>query len=322
MTRSTAGDSVEVVGRDKLSAGAVRAKRGLSLLLLALVLLWGAGVGGQALIGAPASESEQAKALVDKALSAIAKVDDYRGTMIKRELFGDELVEETFEFKFARPLKVYVKYIEPHAGREGIYVRGSNDNKLRVHKGSFPDITVSVRPFGRAGMRGLHHPITSFGLERMLRISSYNIRKAIRIGVTTLEVSDGGVVHGEPTWRIDIKCELGGYYVNVGRSENLWGLAKRVGQDMYVILHHNDGIDSPTDVRPGQSVFVPRHYGSRGEYFFSKRTFMMIKASTWDQRGRLYESYEFTELELNPGLTDQDFDPRNKDYGFRRSDQR
>jgi hypothetical protein len=242
--------------------------------------------------------------------------------MIKRELFGDELVEETFEFKFARPFKVYVKYLEPHAGREGIYVRGSNDNKLRVHKGSFPDITVSVRPFGRAAMRGLHHPITSFGLERMLRISAYNIRKGIRLGGTTLEVSDGGVLHGDPTWRIVIESKSSGHYVNVGRSENLWGLAKRVGQDMYVILHHNDSIDSPTDIRPGQSVFVPRHYGSRGEYFFSKRTFMMIKASSWDQRGKLYESYEFPELELNPGLGDQAFDHRNGDYGFGPRDQR
>ena len=294
----------------------------LSLLLVAALLLYGATAGAQVLVDSQPSEVAQVKALLEQAFEALAGVDDYRGTMIKRELFGDELVEETIEFKFARPFKVYVKYLEPHAGREGIYVRGSNDNKLRVHKGSFPDTTVSVRPFGRVAMRGLHHPITSFGLERMLRISAYNIRKGIRLGGTTLQVSDGGVVHGEPTWRIGIKSKLGGYYVNVERSENLWGLAKRVGQDMYVILHHNDSIDSPTDVRPGQSVFVPRYYGSRGEYFFSKRTFMMIKASTWDQRGRLYESYEFPELELNPELGDQAFDHRNEDYGFGSRDQR
>ena len=95
----------------------------LSLLLVAALLLYGATVGAQLLVDSQPSESEQAKALVDKALNAIAGVDDYRGTMIKRELFGDELVEETFEFKFARPFKVYVKYLEPHAGREGIYAQ-------------------------------------------------------------------------------------------------------------------------------------------------------------------------------------------------------
>jgi hypothetical protein len=165
-------------------------------------------------------------------------------------------------------------------------------------------------------MKGHHHPITSFGLGRMLRITAYNIRKVIRLGHGTLEVSDGGIVDGEPTWRVDIESRSRGHYVNVGRSENLWGLAKRVGQNMYVILHHNDGIDSPTDVRPGQRVFVPYHYGSRGVYFFSKRTFMMIRASTWDHYGNLYESYEFRKLELNPGLTDRDFDYRNRDYDF------
>jgi hypothetical protein len=144
----------------------------------------------------------------------------------------------------------------------------------------------------------------------------------IRRGDATLQVSDGVVLNGEPAWRIAIESKSGGYYVTARRSENLWALAKRVGQNMYVILHHNEEIDSPKDVRSGQRVFVPHYYGSRGEYYFGKRTFMMIKASSWDQRGKLYESYEFPELELNPGLGDQAFDHRNEDYGFGPLDQR
>jgi len=61
---------------------------------------------------------------------------------------------------------------------------------------------------------------------------------------------------------------------------------------------------------------VPRYYGSRGEFFFSKRTHVMIKAVTWDHRGKLYESYELKGLELNPGLDARDFDYRNEDYDF------
>jgi len=293
----------------------------LSLLLVAALLLYGATVGAQTPVDAPASDAEQINALLKQAFGAVAGVDDYRGTLVKRELFGDELIEQMIEFKFARPFKVYVKFVEPHTGREGIYIRGSNDNKVRVHKGSFPDLGMSLRPFGRIAMKGNHHPITSFGLERMLRVSAYIIRKAIRRGDAALQVSDG-VVNGEPAWRIDIKSEPGGHYVTARRSENLWALAQRAGQDMYVILHHNDSIDSPNDIRQGQRVFVPHYYGSRGEYYFSKRTFMMIKASSWDQRGKLYESYEFPELELNPGLGDQAFDHRNEDYGFGPLDQR
>jgi len=291
---------------------APRHARGLSAALLALILPW----GGTAFAQDPASEVDQIKALLHQSSQALADLYDYRGTLVKRERFGDELIEQTMEFKFARPFKVYVKYVEPYPGREIIYIRGANRNKARVHKGSVPDIQVSLRPFGRLSMQGNHHPITSFGLKSMLRVAAHNIRKAILRGDSSVRLSDGGVVLGDPTWRIDMQTKTGGRRVTVRGSENLWALAKRVGQDMYVILHHNEGVDSPRDIRPGQKMFVPRYYGSRGEFFFSKRTHVMIKAVSWDHRGKLYESYEFKRIELNPGLGDRDFDYRNEDYGF------
>jgi outer membrane lipoprotein-sorting protein len=230
----------------------------LFVLVLALLLSWGSSASSQELLDTPAAETEQIQALLRRSSTALAGVHDYRGTLVKRERFGEALLEQTVEFKFSRPFKVYVKYIEPHPGREVIYVRGDGS----VH------------------------------------------------------LSDGGTVSGHPTWRIEMLTKTGGRDVTVRGSENLWKLAKRVGQDMYVILHHNDDIHSPRDVRPGQTVFVPRYYGSRGEFFFSKRTDLIIKVVTWDQHGKLYESYEFTELELNPGLEDRDFDYRNEDYDF------
>ena len=311
----TLGDSVGAVGRDKLPAEGVRGKRGLALCFAALLLCAGT-VGAQALVETRASKNARIEALLEQSANAMAGVYDYRGTLVKRELFGDELVEQTIEFKFSRPFKVYVKYMEPYAGREGIYIRSANRNRLRAHRGSMPDIAVSLSPRGRIAMEDNHHPITSFGLERMLEVGTRNIRKAIERGDATLRVSNGGVVHGEPTWRIDIESKPGGHYVTARRAEDLWEVAKRVGQDMYVILHHNDGIDGPADISQGQGVFVPRYYAGRGEYFIGKRTFMMVKARSWDHRGNLYESYEYTNLELNPGLEARDFDHRNKDYDF------
>jgi outer membrane lipoprotein-sorting protein len=171
------GDRVRAVGRDKLPAEGVRRKRGLALCFAALLLCTG-------------TVNARIEALLEQSANAMAGVYDYRGTLVKRELFGDELVEQAIEFKFSRPFKVYV------------------------------------------------------------------------------------------------------------------------------ILHHNDGVDGPADISEGQRVFVPRYYASRGEYFIGKRTFMMVKARSWDHRGNLYESYEYTNLELNPGLEARDFDYRNKDYDF------
>lgn len=292
------------------------AHRALVLSLAACLLLCARVVGAQALDDARDPEVAQIKALLDQSLQAMEGIYDYRGKLVKRELFGNKLIEQTIEFKFSRPFKVYVKYIEPNPGREGIYIQGSNRDRLRAHKGSVPDVAVSLNPYGRVAMEDNHHPITSFGLSQMLDVAVHNIRKAMKRGDATISLSDGGIVNGEPTWRIDLESKSGGRYVTARRSESLWDLAKRVGQDMYVILHHNDSIESPWEIEPGQRVFVPNYYASRGQYFIGKRTLMLIKAMSWDQNGRLYESYEFTGLDLNPGLQDRDFDYRSSEYNF------
>ena len=145
-----------------------------------------------------------------------------------------------------------------------------------------------------------------------------NIRRAIARGDVIFRVANGGLVHGEPTVCIEVETTKpgDGREVSVRRDENLWELAKRVRQNMYVILHHNEDIDSPTDIRAGQKVFVPYHYASRGQYCFGKKRHLLIRTTSWDHYGEVYESYEHPDLELNPGLTDADFDPRNEEYDF------
>lgn len=288
---------------------------------LAALIALGSLAGGLSATAQPLAEPSgsveaQVQALLDEASKTMAGIYDYQGVIVKRELFGDELVTQKLAFKFSRPFKVYVKYLDPYEGREGLYVRGRYNNKLRAHRGSVPDIMVSLNPRGRIAMIENHHPITSFGLENMLKLAKRNIEKAIARGDAKLSLSAGGMIRGEPTWRIDMETHARGYTVKARRGETLWDIARRTKQDMYVILHHNDDIDSPTDLSSGQEVFVPHYYASRGEYFISKRSYMMIMAISWDHQGDLYESYDYVELDLNPGLEDRDFDHRNEDYEF------
>jgi hypothetical protein len=262
------------------------------------------------------SEVERVEALLDDAFRAIEGIHDYVGILRKKELFEDALIEQRIAFKFSRPFRVYLRYLEPHPGREVLYVRGENKNRLRAHRGSGLDVTVSLNPRGRMAMAEGHHPVTEFGIEHMLELAARDIRKAVRRGDATLHVSDGGTVSGEPTWRIDLRSPPGGRKVIARRNETLWDIATRTTQDMHVILHHNEAIDSPGDVRPGQEVFIPHYYVSRGRYFISKRTHMLIKLVLWDHKGELYESYEYRKLDLNPGLNERDFDHRNEAYNF------
>ena len=251
-----------------------------------------------------------------RSLKAIKAIDNYSGVFFKRERIDDELKTEKFSFKFARPFKVYLKYIDPNPGQEVLYIRGANKNKIKAHKGSFPDITVNLSPYGRQAMKDSHQPIMTFGLQRQIEIMSRIYRQAVDKGAADYTISDGGVAFGEPVWKIEARLPSTGRNVKAKDDENLWQLAKRVGQDMYVILHHNEDIKSPKDIDEGDHVFVPDFYASRFEYLVGKRSLMPLQERSWDHKGRIYEHYEYATLNLSPGLTDKDFDPDNEEYDF------
>jgi outer membrane lipoprotein-sorting protein len=257
-------------------------------------------------------------ALFARSLKAIRTVNDYQGEFVKRELIGDELKAEKFFFKFARPFKVYLRYIDPHPGQEVLYIRGQNKNRIKAHKGSFPDITVNLSVYGRQAMKNSHQPITTFGVQQQIEIMDHIYRKAAARGDAKYTVSDGGIFLGEPVWKVEAHLPSTGDTVKVRESEdgNLWAFSRRVGQTMYVILHYNDDIDSPKDIDEGDEVFVPHHYGSRLRYLIGKKSLMPLQETSWDHRGRVYESYDYTVLDLSPGLTAKDFDPDNEAYDF------
>ena len=256
-------------------------------------------------------------ALFAQSLQAIKPVESYQGQFVMRELIGDDLKHSKVNFKFMKPFKVYMKYITPSEGQEVLYVRGENDGELKAHKGSFPDITVNLNPRGRAAMKGSHQPIQTFGLKKQIEIMGQIYRKAKARGEANYTVTDGGVYLGESVWKVEAKLPSTGEVIEVREDEdgNLWKFAKRVGQTMYVILHYND-IRSPGSIDEGDEIFVPHHYGSRLRYLIGKKSLMPLQETSWDHKGRVYESYDYPEIKLNAGLTAKDFDPDNEQYDF------
>ena len=283
-----------------------------------LVVIFAASFGWAA--PSTAGENSGAVPTVEQILAnaekSLAGINDYTGTMIKYERFGNEVQKTVMEFKFARPFQVYVKYVTPHEGREAIYRRGWNKNRVKVHKGDFPDITLNLDPYGSTAMDENHHPVTHFGLQTTIRISAANLRKAMKNKEGTFKVSDGGVLFGQQTWKIEATFPKGGRFVTAKDDETLWDISRRTGQDMYLILYTNPDYDDPDDPDEGDKVFVPRYYGGRVELYVSKKTWLPLKVSTWDWNGRLYEAYEYPKLVLNPGLGPKDFDPDNPAYDF------
>ena len=112
--------------------------------------------------------------------AAYSTVRDYTATMTRRErVKGKLLPQETMQVKFRKPFSIYTRWTgSVHKGREVLYIRGKNGNKLRAHQGSFPDVTVDIDPRGGLAMKGNRHPITEGSLGDLIGLLVRDLRRA------------------------------------------------------------------------------------------------------------------------------------------------
>ena len=236
---------------------------------------------------------------LEAASSALQKchdeVRDYTGILVKRERVSGRLrdpeymlVKVRHELRAANqqvqaPFSVYLKFIKPAGlkGREVIYVKGRNNNKLIAHEGGFKGrFTPSIHldPNGTLAMMGQRYPITDIGIQNlcekllergtrdrkmgpcqvMTRQKTINKRPATRIEV----------IHPEPKPHLDF--HVARIYV-----DDEFGLPVRY-----------------------EAYDWPR------------------KAGAPPSQNELIEEYTYVKLRFNVGLTDLDFDPKNPNYNM------
>lgn len=275
------------------------------------------------LAAAPATTprfDEAAVAACESMETAAAGVNDYTMRLVKRELRGTVLSpEETILIKWQRPQRIYLGEIAgPRKGQEVLYAPGWNKNKIRVHKGSFPDINLNLDPYGAYAMSQSHHPVPEISLPHLVDRVLDNIRRARAKNVGTLVFAGHETVFGRKTSRIEATMPPTGTTPTLTKGQTLWDIAKASGQSMYVILHANRArrwrqADHP---EPGDAVIVPDFYAGRLVLWIDEELALPIQIDLYDHERQLYEHYEHHDLRLNPGLTDVDFDPRNPAYHF------
>lgn len=233
---------------------------------------------------------EPALAVARDCLKSFRKnVRDYTGVMISQERVRGKLApEEFYQFKMRNPRKidgqkhpfsVYLKFLKPRnaAGREVIWVKGWHDGKLIAHEGGLLNvISVRLPPTHKLAMNGKRYPITRIGIENMLR----------RI----VEVAENELEHGEAELVVDRSITLDGHAGTVIK------MIHPVRRDHFAYHIAKIFVDDELNMPVGYEGY------------------------TWPKSGSdkpiLVERYFYSKLQLNVGLTDTDFDPKNEDYDF------
>lgn len=223
-------------------------------------------------------------------------VNDYQCRFMRRERVDGVL--GTYEYMDAKvrharqnadgqpiPYSVYLKFLKPAAlrDREVLYVDGQYHNRLIVHNGggSFSYVTTELRPGSPLAMNGNRYPITEFGFENLLK--------------RLIEVAQEDILRGA---------------------------------DCQVTFYENAKINQ----RPCTGVLVVHPQRDPASRFHMARVFMdkelkiplLFESYDWpsEEGGKpeLLEQYSYSDVRLNVGLTDTDFDRNNPEYRLQPSE--
>lgn len=236
-----------------------------------------------ALLSSPAHAVDTAPPEVKQGLermrTATAALTEYSYTFRRHEWKdGKQLDAQLMAVKFRKPLDVYLTWTgDVHTGRELIFRRGWNDDKLHVKPSPSPLVpTLNLDPSGKLAMRGSRHGIEMIDLGNVTALILAQTDRLAQHATLEATYTDQGQqdVHGEPSRcvRVDLPKDqdpaLYGHRVDMCVSQAT-GLLTRLRT-----WDHEDG------------------------------------------QVRKVEDYEFRDMDTSPGLTDADFDPDNPAYGF------
>lgn len=254
-------------------------------------------------------------------------VTDYTAILLKTERFVDgTITRERGLIRFRKPNQLYLNVLEgANEGAEVLFPKPGTDSVVLGRPGGVSGAVAgflvkvpaigSLIPYefdldeGRL-MDGQHHPLPDSTLKGMMRLVSTNVRAAARNREGSACLHPVEMVDGTPTRPLELLAPAdAGVWHTVTEGETLWTIGAAYGQDRYVILYNNPGIDPVSSLQAGERIFVPRYYAPRAVIWVGIASKLPIKLEMFDRENRLYESYTNTKLRLDVGLTDEDFDP-------------
>lgn len=236
--------------------------------------------------------------IAEEALDSIsANIDDYTCTLIRRERVAGKLGKHEFlklkvrheveqEDEVIIPFSVYLHFEKPAkvAGREALYIAGKHGGKVFVRRGGQRSSYLSsyVKPDSRLAMRENRYPITDIGFKRMVERLINVIENDLKYDECEVNFYTGAKVNDRSCTRIEVIHPIEREHFRFQRA--------------MVFVDDEDKL--PIGYA---SFFWPEEPGGKP---------------------RLLEEYVYTDIKLNVGLADEDFDRDNPAYGFSTSRRR
>jgi len=206
---------------------------------------------------------------------------DFTATFHKQERINGKLrKEEIAEMKWRRdPFSVYMKFTKGDKGKEALYVEGVHGNEIRAHTGGFLKfIKIWTKPTSKRARKNNLRPITGAGMANMLHAAVPVFEEAKKKG--------------------DLKIEY------IGIVEYI------VGRRAYQIKRI---LPKKIDPKTGKLLYPCKEF----VLYIDTVELVPVGADSYHWDGQVISKYRYKNFKINIGLTDKDFDWKNKAYGLK-----
>lgn len=212
-------------------------------------------------------------------LEKVEALPGYEATFWKKEVVGSSTVSHKMKLKIRhKPFSVYLYFMDPHEGREVIYVEGQNNGKLIAHEAGLFSIAgaMELDPTSSMAMRENRYPITNAGIANTLKIMIQQWEEELKYG------------------EIEVK------YFKDARIEDMTCRVIEASHPTPRKQFNSHKVRLWVDMATGIPVRMQK-------YGFPRRS---------GEQAPLVEEYTFTNLRTNTRLSDADFSKENSKYSF------
>lgn len=222
------------------------------------------------------------------------EIQDYTCQLTKRERVHGRLHDPETMFLKVRhaqvqdgrvvtPFSVYVRFLSPSSlkGREVLWVEGRNRDKLIVRNGGprFEYVTLALAPDSDLALQQNRYPLPEIGVMNLTRRLIDNGLKELQHRECVVKMAPGARINDRPCTLIQVSHDR-------PRENLIYQFVRILVDDQLQLPVYYTAYDWPSE--PGGAP-------------------------------RLLEEYTYTDIRVNVGLTDWDFDHRNEAYQFLKS---
>jgi hypothetical protein len=198
---------------------------------------------------------------------------------------------------------------------EVLYNSEKDPSRALVKPNLFPGLPLSLDPGGSLMRRNQHYTLHELGFEFIGKSVALTLKKD-KEGLANFRYHGKAHKNGYSCYLLEYQNQKYGYVdYTVGEKETATLIAYRLCVNDYLLRYRNDLLNDFGFLKKGRRLKVPNLYCKRAVIYIDDHLMLPVSISLYDDKG-LFESYDFSDIQVNKPFRPGEFEREFREYGF------